>query len=149
MTQLGSIRQLNVSNGGVPKRPVPEASVHLHGMEGDAHVSASHQGPDRALCLYSVEVIEALREDGHDVALGSTGENITVSGLDLSQTKAGQVFTIGDGVTMELIGYCDACGKMDAIRLGLQDELDGKRGMLAKVVNGGQIKVGDSVRVEE
>jgi MOSC domain-containing protein YiiM len=37
---------------------------------------------------------------------------------------------------------------MDAIRLGLKDELDGKRGMLAKVLNGGSIKVGDSVSVE-
>jgi len=37
---------------------------------------------------------------------------------------------------------------MDAIRLGLKDQLQGKRGMLAKVINGGGIKVGDSVRVE-
>jgi MOSC domain-containing protein YiiM len=36
---------------------------------------------------------------------------------------------------------------MDAIRLGLKDQLQGKRGMLAKVINGGSIKIGDSITV--
>ena len=61
--------------------------------------------------------------------------------------KAGQVFSIGDEVTMELVGDCEACGKMEALALGLQDKIEGKRGMLAKVINGGAIKVGDSVSV--
>ena len=75
-------------------------------------------------------------------------ENITVTGLDLSQTKEGQVFFIGDDVTMEIVGDCEPCGKMDAIQPGLKDKIDGRRGMLAMVINGGHIKVGDSIRVE-
>ena len=58
------------------------------------------------------------------------------------------MFRIGDDVTMELVGDCEACGKMEALALGLQDKIDGKRGMLAIVVNGGSIKVGDSITVQ-
>ena len=83
-----------------------------------------------------------------DLKPGQVKENITATGLDLSQTKAGQVFFIGDEVTMEIVGECEPCGKMDAIRQGLQQELNHRRGMLATVINGGPIKVGDSVRIE-
>jgi MOSC domain-containing protein YiiM len=58
------------------------------------------------------------------------------------------VVFIGDEVTMEIVGECEPCGKMDAIRQGLQSELDHRRGMLATVINGGAIKVGDAIRVE-
>ena len=79
---------------------------------------------------------------------GRIKENITTTGLDLSQSQAGQVLFIGDQVTMELVGECEPCGKMDAIRQGLQSKLDGRRGMLAMVINGGPINVGDPVRIE-
>ena len=79
---------------------------------------------------------------------GQIKENITTSGLDLSLFQNGQVVFIGDAVTMELVGDCEPCGKMDAIRAGLRQELDGKRGVLAMVINGGPIKVGDSIRIE-
>ena len=141
--QQGAITNLHIARvKGTPSDPVQEATVISGlGLAGDR---SAFEGSMRQVLFMDKETLD---EFGLDP--GQVKENITVSGLDLSQTKAGQVFTIGDGVTMELIGYCDACGKMDAIRLGLQDELDGKRGMLAKVVNGGQIKLGDSVRVEE
>ena len=86
--------------------------------------------------------------DEADLNPGQVKENITVTGLDLSGVKAGQVLSIGDSVTMEVVGDCEACGKMDAIRMGLKDSLDGKRGTLAKVLNGGAIKIGDSVNID-
>jgi MOSC domain-containing protein YiiM len=49
---------------------------------------------------------------------------------------------------MEIVGECEPCGKMDAIRQGLQAELNHRRGMLCTVINGGAIKVGDNIRVE-
>ncbi len=49
---------------------------------------------------------------------------------------------------MEIVGPCEPCHKMDAIREGLRKKLDGRRGMLATVINGGPIKVGDSIRIE-
>ena len=55
---------------------------------------------------------------------------------------------MGDEVTMEIVGECEPCGKMDAIRMGLREELNHRRGMLAIVISGGSIKVGDSIRIE-
>ena len=40
---------------------------------------------------------------------------------------------------------CDPCSRMDDLRPGLRAELDGKRGMLARVVEGGEIALGDAV----
>ena len=78
---------------------------------------------------------------------GQIKENITTTGLDLSQVQPGQVFFIGD-VTLEAVGECEPCGKMDAIRQGLREEINHRRGQLAVVLNGGAIKVGDTVRIE-
>ena len=86
--------------------------------------------------------------DRMDLQPGQIKENITTTGIDLDQAKTGQVFFIGDEVTMEVVGECEACGKMDGIRPGLREGLNGKRGMLAMVINGGSIKVGDSIRIE-
>ena len=47
-------------------------------------------------------------------------------------------------MTMEIVGPCEPCQKLDAIRPGLRKILDGQRGMLAIVLNGGAIKVGDA-----
>ena len=42
---------------------------------------------------------------------------------------------------------CDPCHKMDDLRAGLRAELDGKRGMLARVVEGGEVAVGDELEL--
>ena len=49
---------------------------------------------------------------------------------------------------MEVVGDCEACGKMEEIRPGLWDRLNGRRGMLAMVINGGTMKVGDTIRLD-
>ncbi|MCH8801862.1 MAG: MOSC domain-containing protein [Chloroflexi bacterium] len=140
--QQGSITNLHIARvKGTPSDPVQQATaISGLGLEGDR---SAYEGNLRQVLFIDKGVLDEL-----GLAPGQVKENITVTGLDLTQTKAGQVFSIGDEVTMELVGECEACGKMDALVLGLQDKIDGKRGMLAKVVNGGQIKVGDSVRVE-
>ena len=138
----GTITNLHIARvKGTPSDPVQQATaISGLGLAGDR---SAYEGNLRQVLFIDQAVLDDL-----GLAPGQVKENITVTGLDLSQTKAGQVFTIGDGVTMELVGDCEACGKMDALALGLQDKINGKRGMLAKVLNGGDIKVGDSVTVE-
>ncbi|MCH7844113.1 MAG: MOSC domain-containing protein [Chloroflexi bacterium] len=140
--QQGSITNLHIARvKGTPSDPVQQATaISGLGLEGDR---SAYEGNLRQVLFIDKGVLDEL-----GLAPGQVKENITVTGLDLTQTKAGQVFSIGDEVTMELVGECEACGKMDALVLGLQDKIDGKRGMLAKVLNGGNIRVGDSVRVE-
>lgn len=140
--QQGNITNLHLARvKETPSDPVPEATaISGMGLEGDR---SCRKGNMRQVLIMDNET---LSEFG--LAPGQIKENITVSGLDLSQTQAGQVVFIGDEVTMELVGECEPCGKMDAIRQGLQAELNHRRGMLATVINGGPIKVGDSIRIE-
>src|SRR5207237_828234 len=79
----GRIVSINISGGGVPKRAVEEADVRSLGIVGDVQRNRQyHGGPDRALCLYSMDWIDALRAEGHPIAPGTTGENVTVHGVD-------------------------------------------------------------------
>ena len=137
----GTITNLHIARvKGTPADPVQKATaISGLGLEGDR---SAYEGNTRQVLFVDKEIL-----DGFGLEPGQVKENITVTGLNVAQVQPGQVFTIGD-VTLEAVGDCEPCGKMDAIRLGLKDQLQGKRGMLAKVINGGGIKVGDSVRVE-
>ena len=137
----GTITNLHIARvKGTPSDPVQEATaISGLGLEGD---HSAYEGNTRQVLFVDKEIL-----DGAGLVPGQVKENITVTGMNVSQIRPGQVFTIGDAVTLEAVGDCEACGKMDAIRMGLMDEIQGKRGMLAKVINGGSIKVGDSVTV--
>ena len=137
----GTITNLHIARvKGTPSDPVQKVTaISGLGLEGDR---SAYEGNTRQVLFVDKEIL-----DEAGLEPGQVKENITVTGLNVVQVQPGQVFTIGD-VTLEAVGDCEACGKMDAIRLGLKDEIQGKRGMLAKVINGGGIKVGDSVRVE-
>ncbi|MFN7022189.1 MAG: MOSC domain-containing protein [Phycisphaerales bacterium] len=90
------MHQISVSAGGVPKRPVPRARVTVAGIEGDDQNDKRHHGgPDRAVCLFSLEVIELLRAEGHPIRPGSTGENLTIHGLDWGTLVPGTRLAIG------------------------------------------------------
>ncbi len=140
--QQGQIVALHIARAiGTPSDPVTEATaISAQGLEGDRSCSPDNT---RQVLFMDQETL-----DHFELKPGQIKENITTSGLDLSQAQGGQVVFIGDAVTMELVGDCEPCGKMDAIRAGLRQELDGKRGVLAMVINGGPIKVGDSIRIE-
>ena len=137
----GTITNLHIARvKGTPSDAVQEATaISGLGLEGDR---SAYEGNTRQVLFVDKEIL-----DGAGLVPGQVKENITVTGMNVSQIRPGQVFTIGDAVTLEAVGDCEACGKMDAIRMGLMDEIQGKRGMLAKVINGGSIKVGDSVTV--
>src|SRR5438093_11191036 len=84
------VHQINVSDGGVPKLPVPEARITVQGVAGDRQRSVQyHGGVDRAVCLYSLEVIGPLQADGHAVAPGSCGETLTLARLDWARLNPG------------------------------------------------------------
>ena len=140
--QQGTIVNIHIARvKETPSDPVPEATaISNQGLEGDRSCKPG--------ALRQVLVMDKETLDEFDLRPGQIKENITTTGLDLSQTKAGQVFFMGNDVTMEIVGECEPCGKMDAIRQGLQEHLNHRRGMLATVINGGSIKVGDSIRIE-
>lgn len=107
--EVGRIESINVSGGGVPKSPRPEAWISRNGVYGDSQADRKlHGGPERAVCIYSAEVIEALRQEGHPIEFGTTGENLTVSGVDWGRVMPGTVWRAGEAV-LEIASYTAPC----------------------------------------
>jgi len=140
--QHGRIVGLHIARvKGTPSVAVKEATaISAKGLEGDRSCKESNP---RQVLVMDQETLDKL-----GLKTGQVKENITTTGLDLSKVEEGQVIFIGETVTMEIVGPCLPCSKMDAIRPGLQAMLKGRRGKLAMVINGGAIKVGDPIRVE-
>ena len=153
-SSYGTIHQLNVSRGGVPKLPVPEARVHLGGMAGDAQADRKHHGgPERALCLFALERIEELQAEGHRLGPGSTGENVTVVGLDWRRVVPGARLRLGAEVLVEISAYTTPCWKNagwfsdgDFNRMNQQTHPGCSR-VYARVREEGVLREGDAVEL--
>jgi MOSC domain-containing protein YiiM len=150
----GYIFQLNYSDGGVPKRPVREAQLTSTGLACDrqAHLKF-HGGPERALCLYPLEHITRLQDEGHPIFPGSVGENVTVVGLDWSALQIGSRIALGDEVIVEISSYASPCqtiagsfidGEFKRIS---QKKHPGESRLYARVLQVGRLEVGQAVRV--
>jgi MOSC domain-containing protein YiiM len=146
------IAQISRSGGGVPKLPVAEALVTELGLAGDAQNDTEHHGGvERALCLYSVEVIEALAAEGHAIAAGATGENITTRGLDWKLVVPGARLRLGSHVLIEVTRYTTPCYKN--ARWFLEGDFNrmhenlhpGFSRVYARVLEGGMLHAGDAI----
>jgi len=94
---VGRVDSLQASGGGVPKAPILEAEIGTAGVSVDAQGNRKHHGrPWQAICLYSTERLGELRAEGHPITAGSTGENITISGVDWSLMRGGLTISIGE-----------------------------------------------------
>lgn len=111
--------QLAVSRGGVPKKTVPEALVDALGLERDKQTHTKiHGGPERAVCLFSLEVMLALQAEGHPIYPGSTGENVLISGLDWPSLAPGMRLAFGPEVVLELTRTTTPCKQIAGSFLG-------------------------------
>lgn len=109
MTESGRLFSINCSPGGVPKLPVPEALVAAFGIFGDRQNNMKyHGGPDRAVCLFSLERIRDLQAEGHPIGTGTTGENLTISGLDWDLVVPGSRIEVGSAI-LEITEYTRPC----------------------------------------
>lgn len=106
----GRLLHVNVSPGGVPKHAVPEARVTTLGIEGDRQADVTvHGGPHRAVSILGIEAIRRVAAEGHPIAPGTTGENLTIEGFDVSVLPIGTRLGIGAEVVLELSGPADPC----------------------------------------
>jgi len=148
--------QLNTSRGGVPKLPVTEALVTPAGMEGDRQANRRfHGGPKRALCLYSLEEIRRLQGEGHPIAPGTTGENVTVAGLPWDRVRPGVRLALGEEVVVEVTSYTTPCKNIagsfaDGGFKRISQKLHpGESRVYCRVLRAGRLRTGDAVLVLE
>ena len=149
------VLQVNVSNGGVPKRAVAKAFVGREGLEGDAvNHPKVHGGPERAVCLFPVELIRQLQDEGHPVFPGAVGENLTTAGLDWSALADEAVLDVGE-VQIQLTQRVEPCrtiapyfeaGRFKRIQ---PKRVPGETRWYARVLREGTVRAGDPIRVRE
>ena len=153
--RIGTVVSINVSRGGVPKRRVSGATVSLLGLEGDGQDDTEHHGgPDRAVCVYSLERIHSLQSEGHPIDVGTVGENITVEGIDWDFITPGARLQLGDEVVLEIDSFTNPCktisgsfidGKFVRISQKLHP---GWSRVYGRVLSEGQIHFGDPVELQ-
>jgi len=112
-------------------------SLSPFGFDGDFH---ARESSSRQILIISSSVL-----DEFDVAAGTLFENLVIDNLDVMKLDAGSRLHVGEAV-LEVTIPCEPCVQMDRVRRGLKEALNGKRGMFAKVVTTGTIRVGDPVR---
>ena len=150
----GEVHSINVSSGGVPKSRVESANIMKSGVEGDFNRFRSGRGgsEDRAVCIFSLELIQRLKNEGHPIEIGSTGENLTIRGVEWESLSEGTHLEIGD-VMLELSEPCAPCSKIGESFVGRKfdrvghDKEYGWSRWLARVLREGEVTVGDSVNI--
>jgi MOSC domain-containing protein YiiM len=126
---------------GQPVREFDEAfAVENKGFKDCVH---GRPGSSRQLLLMDVETLEEF-----GIAPGRVKENITTRGIKLEGLPMGQRIRVGEAL-LEITKECEPCRQMDAIRQGLQEALHGRRGILCRVVESGQIRRGDAIEITE
>ncbi len=153
------IFQLNCSPGGLPKLAVREAVVTELGLIGlgligdDHKFPEIHGGPERALCLFSLDRILELQEEGHSIFPGAVGENVTISGLDWYRMTPGQRLALGEEVLIEITTYTLPCNSIaDTFAAGKYQRISqkvhpGYSRIYARVLQPGRLTVGQTVRL--
>ena len=145
MTKNFEILSLNISKEkGTAKSPVPRlVLVTDHGIEGDAHA-----GPGaRQVSLLADEDIDTMRARLSTLVPGDFAENITTRGIDLASLPVGTRLMIGD-VVLEISQIGKECHSGCAIREKTGDCVMPRRGVFARVVEGGEITDEDTGRYD-
>ena len=150
----GAVEHINVSNGGVPKRPIERSAIGYRGLDEDRQRERRHHGRVfQAVCLWSSEIVDALAVAGHPIAPGSAGENLTIRGLDWAALHPGTRLHVGTAV-LELSVPAVPCSKnarwfadRDFTRIH-HDRPERISRWYASVMHDGEAAVGDIVIVE-
>ncbi len=125
-----------------PMKSVDSAQMRSgYGIEGDRHATSEGVRTKRQVLLTDEETLAKF-----GLSRGDIRENITISGLEIHALDAGDRVSLGGDAVVEITGHCAPCARMDEIRDGLRVALEGQRGMLATVISGGAVSVGDEVR---
>jgi MOSC domain-containing protein YiiM len=157
----GTIVQVNISLGGLPKRAISEGFITPLGLEGDRHRNVMlHGGPNKAILLIAAETVDELVSRGYPLFYGALGENLTTRGLDFMNLRIGDQLRAG-GAMLEITLPRFPCANLDPYGETLRGEIYDQRvfardaasphwgmsGFYASVISPGPVGPGDIIAV--
>lgn len=148
-----------------------QASIRLLaglGVEGDAHLGTTVKHRSRVakdptqpnlrqVHFIHSELFDELAGKGFAVVAGEMGENVTTRGIDLLNLPAGARLLLGESAVIEVTGLRNPCVQIDRFQKGLMKAVLGKdeqgnvirkSGIMGIVLEGGEVRSGDAIRVE-
>jgi MOSC domain-containing protein YiiM len=139
---MAAVQQLFVCPvPGQPVRAVAEATAVVDwGLEGCSH---ARRASKRQVLLMDAETLTEM-----SLLPGQVKENVLTTGLNVRALVRGQRLRIGEAL-LEVTIPCTPCNMFEAIRPGLEAEMRGKRGMLCRVIEGGLMRPGDRIEIEQ
>lgn len=118
--------------------------VAKHGIRGDRKAGGN---PDRHLNIMTRETLDQMAREGFKTAPGEMGEQIVVSGLDMNALNPGDRVQLGETAVVQIVQPRTGCAKFRTVQGHEPAEAANRLGMMATVISGGSIGVGDLVRV--
>jgi MOSC domain-containing protein YiiM len=152
--------QINISKGGVPKKPIPEGRITFSRVEGDDWADKKHHGwSDQAVCLFSVELIDELKKEGYPLFPGALGENLTTKGLDFRMMRLGSIYRVGEKAEIRITkirtpcktitvygeGIIKATYDLDVKQGNVNSPKWGRSGFYAEVLTEGVVRPDDPI----
>lgn len=157
----GTIIQISVSPGGLPKRAVASAIITPLGLAGDVHAHPQiHGGPFQAVLIIAAEAVDELKSRGYPVFYGALGENLTTRGLDRREIRVGHQLRAGAAI-LEITKPRGPCTQLDVYGPAIKQEIYdaqvqagdpgsprwGMSGFYARVIQPGLVQPGDPILV--
>jgi MOSC domain-containing protein YiiM len=155
----GTIVQVNVSFGGLPKRSIAEGLITPLGLEGDSHAHpAIHGGPRKAILLIASEVVDDLAARGYPVFYGALGENLTTRGIRIGDLRIGDQIRAGAAL-LEITQPRGPCSALHVYGESIKNEIYdaevkaqdpasprwGMSGFYTRVLQGGTVRANDLI----
>ncbi len=149
------VYRINVNpQGGVPRYAIAQTEITFAGVRGDRQKDRQHHGGSlQTVSLYALELIHALRAEDHPIDVGTTGENLTLQGLDWARVQIGDQLAIGERVLLEITDYATPCKTIAASFTDQQFKrishklYPGWSRLYARVLCEGTVRSGDPVEL--
>lgn len=130
--------------GSYNRKPVPDATLMAgYGIDGDRKAG----NPKRNLNIMDQETLDILESEGIPTGPGVLGENMILAGVRLDATPPGTRIRVGQQALIEMVALREPCYKLTALDASMPESVVGRVGVMARVLEGGVVRVGDAVVV--
>jgi MOSC domain-containing protein YiiM len=157
---IGTVVQVSVSRGSIPKLAIPSGKLTEAGVAGDSWRYPFHGGRRQAILLITIEGIDELISQGFPLFAGALGENLTTRGLDRRELRIGHRLRAGEAA-IELTKIRTPCATLNVYGAGIQaaiydarvhagdpeSQRCGLSGFYASVVRPGTVVAGDTIAI--